>query len=436
MLKKRIPWGEAELKRRIVTCSAKNLTNLMNLPDIFTQLPVLLEKAAVINLRQEFVAATDRFNIFTILLTEGDEVNLHSRFLYELLNPAGVHGLGHTFLRSFVEECGLPPLSYDTVQVRREHANIDLLIQDNYHSVIIENKIWASDQHEQLKRYHDYVVTLGRQPHLYYLTLDGRDAPPWSVGGLKQEITPLSYSEHINRWLSVCIKESAAHPTLRETLVQYQKLIRRLSGAAMENSERQAVIDLMNQGQNAEYAALLVRNWMQVRYHTEWNFWQELKALAQTAYEVSDNGLFDNDPISKMIWGKKNKNPWYGLSFRIATSNGASVKFKIERSEGPMYYGLLNVDECSQETKSIMSAAIHRFGMMPTEAWIGHKHNSAGLDFENFNRSQATQQLANRDKRQFAIRNLWSETTAFIDGANDALSLALGETYQPLSRKS
>lgn len=400
------------------------------------QLQILLEKLSAIKFRQDVAAPTDRFNIFSILRSEEDEVHLHSRFLYELLNPAGAHGLGFAFLDLFVKECGLPRLSYDTVQVRREHAKIDLLIQDNHHSVVIENKIWAGDQHEQLKRYYDYVATLGRHPHMYYLTLDGHDAPSWSVGDLKQEVIPLSYREHINGWLSLCIKEAATHPTLRETLTQYQKLIRRLSGAVMENSEKQTIVDLLGQGQNTEYAALLVRNWLELRYHAELSFWQELKAVAQTTHEVFDHGLFDENRIYTMLWGKRNRNPWYGLTFPIATFGGTEVTFKIERNEGPMYYGLLNVAGTGEETKKIMSAAIQRFGMVPSESWTGSKDTDAKLDFENFNHSPATQQLANRDKRQVVIGSLWAEIMSFITEANETLRLSLGETYQPLPLKS
>ena len=408
----------------------------MNPLETLPQLSVLLEKAAVIKLRQDVAAPTDRFNIFSILLNENDEVNLHSRFLYELLNPVGTHGLGPIFLDLFVKECGLPSLSHDTVQVRREHAKIDLLIQDNHHSVVIENKIWAGDQPEQLKRYYSYVATLGRQPLICYLTLDGRSAPPWSVSDMKQEVVPLSYRVHINAWLSACIKESTGHPTLRETLVQYQKLVRRLSGAVMENSEKQAVLDLLSQGQNAEYAAIFVRNWLDVRYHAEWSFWQELQALAQAAYEVSDNGLFADERIETMVWGKRNRNPWYGLTFPISTLNGTEVKFGLERNDGPMYYGLVNVAGSDEETKKTMRTAIQRFGMVATKSWVGIKHTQEKLDFENFDRSLATQQLANRDKRQVAIGKLWAEMTAFITVANEELSSALGEAYQPILRKT
>ena len=45
----------------------------------------------------------ENFNVFRVLGLESREVRMHSAFLGELLNPAGSHGLGATFLELFVE---------------------------------------------------------------------------------------------------------------------------------------------------------------------------------------------------------------------------------------------------------------------------------------------------------------------------------------------
>ena len=45
----------------------------------------------------------DGFNIFEIMRMQSDEVHLHSRFIAELLNPKGTHGLGKTYLQLFLE---------------------------------------------------------------------------------------------------------------------------------------------------------------------------------------------------------------------------------------------------------------------------------------------------------------------------------------------
>ena len=239
----------------------------------------LLDRLEVIRLRQELTSSTDKFNIFRILRSEADEVNLHSRFLYELLNPKASHGMGSAFLAFFAEIIEAPTLNYDSVQVFREHANIDILIQDNQHAIVIENKIYANDQYKQLKRYYEYASNSYYKPTLFYLTLHGTEASDWSVSDLGEQVHLISYREQIDQWLTQCIKEATTRPTLRETIVQYQNLIRQLTGNTMSENEKQEILHIVSQYDNAEKAVIIARNWAHVRWHTEWNFWNDLLTL-------------------------------------------------------------------------------------------------------------------------------------------------------------
>jgi hypothetical protein len=44
------------------------------------------------------------FNICSLLRKTNDEVNLHSKFIYELINPNGSHYQGEKFLKLFIIE--------------------------------------------------------------------------------------------------------------------------------------------------------------------------------------------------------------------------------------------------------------------------------------------------------------------------------------------
>ena len=94
------------------------------------------------------------FNIFTTLLDKSDEVRLHSRFLHFLLNPLGDHGQGTLFLDLFLIECDLHDyFSFaENCRVYKEYRNIDLYMTDGDRHIIIENKIYASDQELQIQR--------------------------------------------------------------------------------------------------------------------------------------------------------------------------------------------------------------------------------------------------------------------------------------------
>lgn len=281
------------------------------------KLQSLLSKAEIIKLRQDAVQTEMQFNIFRILRAGHEEVGLHSRFIHELLNPAGSHGMNEVFLNLFVEELRnempqLPRFSLDSLRVLREHANIDILIQDNRLAVVIENKIYAGDQYEQLQRYHEYVKRSHRQAHLFYLTLHGDKPAEHSAGDLP--VTLISYKIHISRWITACIKEAASKPTLRETIIQYQTLVNQLTGNSMSEFEKQSVLALMAQGDNAEQAAIIVGNWNHVRWHTEWDFWTELAASVETKFNISEE-RFSEDAISKHINGGNNKDYYYGIEF-------------------------------------------------------------------------------------------------------------------------
>ena len=136
------------------------------------------------------------FNIFSVLLRESDEVNLHSRFLHALLDYKEQKSEKRENLISFLEHIGIRDFELDGETVERERLNIDILIQiDKDTAVAIENKIYAKDQENQLQRYKGDLETRGyKNIQMVYLTLDGRDPSSTGRGRLdKDEIIPISY---------------------------------------------------------------------------------------------------------------------------------------------------------------------------------------------------------------------------------------------------
>ena len=113
------------------------------------------------------------FNIFSILRKPNDEVNLHSRFIFELLNPNGSHQQGDRFLKLFFQELNLEQESH-SYEVFREKFNIDILLTSQYRAIIIENKIDTQDHSNQLSNYYQRIQEEGyskNQIVFFYLTL-------------------------------------------------------------------------------------------------------------------------------------------------------------------------------------------------------------------------------------------------------------------------
>lgn len=151
------------------------------------------------------------FNIFRVLGVDFNEVTTHSALLANLLRPQGSHAQGTLFLDRFLAFCtgtfpdALPvpvgPLLPDDWQVRAEvwtsEGNLDLVIASRRlgYLYVIENKIFAGEQPEQMER---YARWLARQTHaahraLFYLTPDGRQ----SLTSNGAPYFRLSYVDHI-----------------------------------------------------------------------------------------------------------------------------------------------------------------------------------------------------------------------------------------------
>jgi hypothetical protein len=182
-------------------------------------------------------ARGEGFNIFEILQIDHYEVRTHSPILAELLDPKGSHGQGAVFLRRFLSELKIQDFDAESARVDRELyipgvGRLDIQIRDrNGHCVIIENKIYAALQEDQLVRYH----ACDPKANLLFLTLKGEQPKDWSTNDLyaedsfKKVFQLVSYRTHILRWLEACRKEAATSPGVRETITQYIHLIQHLT---------------------------------------------------------------------------------------------------------------------------------------------------------------------------------------------------------------
>jgi len=132
----------------------------------------LLDQVKALNDRYKKIneLTGENFNVFRILKLESSEVRMHSAFLAELLNPNGSHGQKDAFLKLFLKSFCFKnnPINSESCKVEvekhtgfineqgTEGGRIDIVITDteSKHQIIIENKIYAGDQANQLFRYH------------------------------------------------------------------------------------------------------------------------------------------------------------------------------------------------------------------------------------------------------------------------------------------
>ena len=195
------------------------------------------------------------FNVFSALNMCSDEMRLHSRLLATLLNPKASHGLGNEFLKLFLIALGLPEdyITYCKEQIvertigevtETTGGRIDIILEDRGHAVIIENKIYAGDQPNQLLRYHNYgVKTFGENNFkLVYLTLYGSDPSPYSLGGEHFEFIKLSYAQDILKLLEDFVPTQPQKP-VHSTIEDYITIIKQLTDQDMDTEYQQSIIN-------------------------------------------------------------------------------------------------------------------------------------------------------------------------------------------------
>lgn len=399
-----------------------------------TLLQPLLQQLGLLRQRQALLTPPDdNFNIFRLLRSAHDEVKLHSRFLFELLNPRGSHGLGDIFLRSFAQHCGFAThtcpveLRYDQVRAHRERGRMDLLIEDGSSAVIIENKIYAADQPKQLQRYHDDALEESWKPTLYYLTLDGHDPSAQSLGHLSPDkVQNIAYATEIDAWLTNCIQLAATRPGLRETLIQYQKLVQKLTGNAMADTKQQ-LITLLEQGDNGLDAGLLLANWPHIRHHVELTFWLELEKLVRQKYEISTNAKFDASRISRAINNARNRKAGYGIRATIGTLAGSTLQLKINRGESFFSYGLPAKDVVPNELRTQLKELLLPLqNVSKHDFWLVYRNST--LNFYAFT-GEDTLALLNPTKRHAAIDKLWGEIQILLAEVSDKLKTAFPNEF-------
>ena len=195
------------------------------------------------------------FNVFSALNMCSDEVRLHSRLLATLLNPKANHGLGNEFLKSFLIALGLPEdyITYCKEQIverpigeviEATGGRIDIILEDRGHAVIIENKIYAGDQPNQLLRYHNYGIKMFGENNfkLVYLTLYGSDPSASSLGGAHFNFIKLSYAQDILKLLEKLVKPQPVKP-VHHTIKDYITIIKQLTHQDMDTKYQQSIIE-------------------------------------------------------------------------------------------------------------------------------------------------------------------------------------------------
>lgn len=227
--------------------------------------------------RKEFnekIEHGEMFNIFEVLRMETDEVRTHSTFIASLLDPKGRHSCGDLFLKAFIDITNCHDLKLDTANASvnievdtgpirnkgTEGGRLDILIESKGKALIIENKIYATDQDNQLLRYYNYAKKTYKKHILLYLTLDGHASSTEEI-----DYWCISYKDDILPWLEKCEEIAHDKPTIQCLIHQYQRLIKKLTNQMSNDRHEKEIMDLLCSKENAEKTAVILDKYEEIK---------------------------------------------------------------------------------------------------------------------------------------------------------------------------
>lgn len=320
------------------------------------------------------------FNLFTLLRSENDEVRLHSRFISELLDTKGSHQQGSLFLDLFLKQVAITGFETKNAQCHPEYyigaiskdrtqgGNIDILIRSVNEKVIkIENKVDANEQENQLLRYHNYR----HKGHLIYLTKVGEESKIHDKL-LKADVTyqQISYKDDITAWLQECIEKCATVPIVRESIVQYLNLVKKITfqninkvmskeivGKITQNKESfKAYLEMRKtENNNGIYKDIIVSNLIP--------FFEHFADSNELAVENLEKSLISDRVRYNGFFFTHNKLTKYGLKLSVQFANSANrdmyygLSFLQENPRDHIIYGTI-----SKEAKLVMDKSKERNG--------------------------------------------------------------------------
>ncbi|ABO59227.1 PD-(D/E)XK nuclease family protein [Burkholderia vietnamiensis] len=205
---------------------------------------------------QKYIGLND-YSLLGSVLRFSDEVRLHSRFLFSMLNPAGQHFRNSAFGEAFMLALGYPDwLDWSKVRVFREYNYVDIYLTDGKRHVLVENKLNANDQHGQVRRYIDWVRAVNDEREmptesddiLFVYLSNGRAAPtrtslhPYKIcaspSGLYvvdegqrklARFVNAHYRHHVLSWISTCLDVVRDITNLHNAFTEYRLVVERVT---------------------------------------------------------------------------------------------------------------------------------------------------------------------------------------------------------------
>lgn len=386
------------------------------------------------------------YNLLTTVLNEHDEVRLHSRVIGSLLDINGLHYQKELFLEKFMEILKIVEFEFNIEESNLflEYQNIDLYLTDGIKHIIIENKIYAGDQKNQIKRYYDTIKDenkdLGYNDILViYLSIDRTKPSSYSLGNLIIEdnyifdndekiaiFKNINYKNEILNWLDDCLHEIQNITNLNESIQQYKNVVEKITNNYKEKVMSQK--EFLLEKDNLKLAIGLENSIKEAKCEIQLLFWEELQTqLTNYGHQFNfvdykSNEIDINSKIKEYYY-KNNK--YYGLVKKLVDIDDKySLIFYIEIDKN-IVFGFCIAENgnrnyiCKQNkfddiTRQIIGYDSIKWNGIRPEWWICWKYPKNRLDFYRFD-SEIIFNLIDEKKRIQIVANLVEEIILIID---------------------
>lgn len=273
------------------------------------------------------------FNLISILGMENLETRTHSKIIAELLDSKGSHNFGNKFLELFLKHVGINDFDKSNYNVVREEyfsdvncsggetmrTFLDIVIKEvsTGRVILIENKIWADDQFEQLERYYECyqdkiikLLYLNVFEYDYTFNLESlernlTEQEENKLSKIKNVYQSISYETIIKNWLVDCIKQSSKKPYVNQQIEAYLQTVLKISNQSIYNKMATTIFDkIMESSENFETAEKISQQYNEANNYLKNEFFKRLYAKINSHhFESKQYGIIhititeDGDPL-------------------------------------------------------------------------------------------------------------------------------------------
>jgi hypothetical protein len=366
------------------------MTDTKNIENLLGQVHTISE-----SYKRVSEATGENFNVFSVLGIEHYEESTHSLFLAELLNTNGSHGFKDEFLRLFIEIINIEKkVKTENAKVYVEHfvgyidkklkkgGRIDILIEDeSKNRIIIENKIYAGEQANQLERYYNF----DKNADILFLSLYGEN----SINHTHfNKYVSISYKHDIINWLEKCQQKAVDNPVVRETIKQYKNLVKKITNQNINIKMENDLIKLITtEGKKENFESFLTLVNLQTQVYKV--------AVKEHLYPTLDlivEELKLEEILDREILLTKGAS-WLGFSFINPLFEKLNLRisfsFNVSRGAKQFIFGYTYINpkiKSDFNYQPIQNLFFEYFGgKLQSDGWLAFKNYDKFHNWENLN---------------------------------------------------